>query len=83
MTTNQITFANWLKTIPYLDYGKTLKEIEQKAFVSRITVYNWRAGNHNVPKLAQEAINKIAGQELLFPRIRRKKRNSKKSVSVN
>jgi hypothetical protein len=76
------TFSDWLKSIPYLEYAKTLKEIESKTFVSRITVYNWRVGNHNVPRYAQQIIMQIAEQELLFPKVKTAKSKAAKNQRV-
>ncbi len=70
MNNTQTTFANWLQTLPYFEYGKTLREIEEKTFVSRVTVYNWRVGNHNVPRYAQQTIKQIAGKEIIFPKVK-------------
>jgi hypothetical protein len=81
MNDTQTTFANWLQTLPYIEYSKTLKEIEEKTFVSRVTVYNWRVGNHNVPKYAQQTIKQIAGKEILFPRVKPTKSEVRKTSS--
>lgn len=70
MNETQITFADWLQNLPYFEYGKTLREIEEKTFVSRVTVYNWRVGNHNVPRYAQQIIKEIAGKDITFPKVK-------------
>lgn len=60
------TFKDWYDSLPANKQTPIREEIIDRCDVSSKTFYRWRSGESIPSKLEKEAINNIAGEDLVF-----------------
>lgn len=57
-------FKNWIENVPHGQYNDLRKEVITKCFITKQQFRNWKNGITEVPELAKEKINLIAGRKI-------------------
>jgi len=57
-------FKNWIENVPHGQYAHVRKEVIAKCIITDQTFRNWKNGITEVPELAKEKINLIAGRKI-------------------
>jgi len=66
-STTQNIFGDWIKSIPVGDYNRIRHQVINDCKITNQIFRHWKCGNSQVPVLAHEKINLIAGKVIFKP----------------